>query len=59
MVQYPKPFPELVKDAHRMRSEHALSFFKAIWCFMMIRPKELAETQPVENHPANNLADVA
>jgi|SwirhirootsSR2_FD_contig_21_11413255_length_306_multi_4_in_0_out_0_1 hypothetical protein len=49
MVHYPKPYAELVRDAHRMRSEYALSLFNGLWAFLTRRHREPEEWSPPES----------
>jgi hypothetical protein len=48
MVHYPKPFAELVRDAHRMRSEYALSLIIRLWSFLTKPRQEPKQEKPVE-----------
>jgi hypothetical protein len=48
MVHYPKPYAELVRDAHRMRSEHALSLIIGVWSFLTNPRQEPKQEKPAE-----------
>jgi hypothetical protein len=61
MVHYPKPYAELVRDAHRMRSEYALSLLIRMWSFLTRKPRQVAkqETTAEESYGAEDTAKAA
>jgi hypothetical protein len=57
MVHYPKPYAELVRDAHRLRSEYALSLIVGAWSFLTKPSQEPKQRKTSEE--THSLEDVA